>query len=75
MSAIITTIDQLNRMIDRCTNLCEAMQEISDIANEQNIDEWSDKDFREYEVLQKAIFHGQDCEDNLRKIKRIFLDK
>jgi hypothetical protein len=51
------------------------MQEIADIANEQNIDDWSDKDFREYEVLQKAIFHGQDCEDNLRKIKRIFLDK
>ena len=75
MSVIIANVDQINRMIDRCTALCEAMQKIADITNEQNIDDWSDKDFREYEILQKAIFHGQDCEDNLRKVKRIFLEK
>ena len=75
MSAIITTIDQLNSIIDQCIDTCEAMQKMSDKANEQNIDEWSERDFREYETLQRAISAGVECEDNLRMVKKIFLDK
>ncbi len=68
-------IERIEYLLDECVRIGEAMQSISDMADNVDIDDWTDADWKAHEALSKAISLGVDSEESFKHFKRIRFGK
>ena len=68
-------IERIDYLLDECVRIGEAMQAISDMADNVDIDDWTDADWEAHEALSKAISLGVDSEESFKHFKRIRFGK
>lgn len=68
-------IERIDYLLDECVRIGEAMQAIVDMADNVDIDDWTDADWKAHEALSKAISLGVDSEESFKHFKRIRFGK
>jgi len=68
-------IERVDYLISECIRIGDAMQAISDMADNVDMDDWTDADWKAHEALRKAISLGVDSEESFKHFKRIRFDK
>lgn len=64
-------IERVDYLISECTRIGEAMQAISDMFDNVDMDDWTDADWQAHDALTKAISLGVDAEESFKHFKRI----
>ena len=64
-------IERIDYLLDECVRIGEAMQAIVDMADNVDMDDWTDADWKANEALSKAISLGVDSEESFKHFKRI----
>ncbi len=68
-------IDRVDYLLSECVRIGEAMQAIVDMADNVDMDNWTDADWKAHEALSKAIKLGVDSEESFKHFKRIRFGK
>tara|TARA_R110002020_G_scaffold28402_1_gene90659 strand:+ start:429 stop:665 length:237 start_codon:yes stop_codon:yes gene_type:complete len=68
-------IERVDYLLSECVRLGEAMQAIADMADNVDVDDWTDADWKAHEALSKAISLGVDSEESFKHFKRIRFGK
>jgi len=68
-------IERIDYLLSECVRIGEAMQAISDMADNADMDDWTDADWQAHEALSKAISLGVDSEESFKHFKRVRFGK